>query len=97
MHVHDPEVLGAIRWHTTGRANMTRLEKIVYLADMIEPNRKPYPGLKALRKLCMTDLDQAMHVALRMSLDHVGASRESPLHPETNHGPHWPEYKPESV
>ena len=58
--VHDPEVLGAIRWHTTGHANMTRLEKIVYLADMIEPNRKPYPGLKALRKLCMTDLDEAI-------------------------------------
>ena len=69
--VHDPEVLGAIRWHTTGHANMTKLEKIVYLADMIEPNRKPYPGLEALRKLCMTDLDEAMHMALLMSLDHV--------------------------
>ncbi|MFR2495921.1 MAG: bis(5'-nucleosyl)-tetraphosphatase (symmetrical) YqeK [Christensenellales bacterium] len=80
--VHDPEVLGAIRWHTTGHANMTRLEKIVYLADMIEPNRKPYPGLKALRKLCMTDLDEAMHMALRMSLDHV-REQGKPLHPDT--------------
>ena len=66
--VHDPEVLGAIRWHTTGHANMTKLEKIVYLADMIEPNRKPYPGLEALRKLCMTDLDEAMNMALLMNM-----------------------------
>ena len=80
--VHDPEVLGAIRWHTTGHANMTKLEKIVYLADMIEPNRKPYPGLKALRKLCMTDLDEAMHMALLMSLDHV-REQGKPLHPDT--------------
>ena len=80
--VHDPEVLGAIRWHTTGHANMTKLEKIVYLADMIEPNRKPYPGLEALRKLCMTDLDEAMHMALLMSLDHV-REQGKPLHPDT--------------
>ena len=76
--VHDPEVLGAIRGH----ANMTKLEKIVYLADMIEPNRKPYPGLEALRKLCMTDLDEAMHMALLMSLDHV-REQGKPLHPDT--------------
>ena len=80
--VHDPEVIGAIRWHTTGHANMTKLEKIVYLADMIEPNRKPYPGLEALRKLCMTDLDEAMHMALLMSLDHV-REQGKPLHPDT--------------
>ena len=70
--VHDPEV----------HANMTKLEKIVYLADMIEPNRKPYPGLEALRKLCMTDLDEAMHMALLMSLDHV-REQGKPLHPDT--------------
>lgn len=80
--VTDPEVLGAIRWHTTGHANMTRLEKIVYLADMIEPSRKPYPGLDELRKLCMTDLDEAMHTALRMTLEHV-REQEKPLHPDT--------------
>lgn len=38
--VTDPQVLSAIRWHTTGHANMTKLEKIIYLADMIEPNRQ---------------------------------------------------------
>ena len=80
--VQDEEVLGAIRWHTTGHANMTRLEKIIYLADVIEPNRKLYPGLEALRAQCMQDLDGAMHTALRMSLEHVREQGKT-LHPDT--------------
>ena len=80
--VQDEDVLGAIRWHTTGRAGMTRLEKIIYLADVIEPNRKPYPGLEDLRALCMQDLDGAMHTALRMSLEHVREQGKT-LHPDT--------------
>ena len=49
---------------------------------MIEPNRKPYPGLEDLRELCMHDLDGAMHTALRMSLEHVLAQGKT-LHPDT--------------
>ena len=52
-------VCAAIRWHTTGRAGMTRLEKILYLADMIEPNRD-YPGVENLRRLAREDLDAAV-------------------------------------
>ena len=81
-NVGDEEVLAAIRWHTTGRANMTALEKIIYLADMIEPNRKPYPGLEALRKLCWRDLDAAMLAALRGSIAHVQEQGKM-LHPDT--------------
>ena len=81
-NVEDEEVLAAIRWHTTGRANMTALDKIIYLADMIEPNRKPYPGLELLRELCMKDLDKAMHTALQMSLRHVEEQGKT-LHPDT--------------
>ena len=80
--VTDPEVLGAIRWHTTGRAGMTRLEKIVYLADIIEPGRKMFDRLPALREACRRDLDEAMHMALAMSLDHVAAQGKT-LHPDT--------------
>lgn len=80
--VQDEAVLDAIRWHTTGRANMTRLEKIIYLADVIEPNRKPYPGLDELRALCMQDLDAALRMALRMSLEHVKEQGKT-LHPDT--------------
>ena len=54
--VTDPDVLEAIRWHTTGHAGMTRLEKIIYLADIIEPSRKPFPGIEKLRKLCLSTL-----------------------------------------
>lgn len=80
--VQDAEVLDAIRWHTTGHAGMTRLQKIIYLADMIEPNRKPYPGLDELRALCMQDLDAALRMALRMSLEHVKEQGKT-LHPDT--------------
>lgn len=80
--VDDAQVLSAIRWHTTGHADMTAMEKIIYLADMIEPNRKPYPGLDELRERCMHDLDGAMHLALRMSLEYVTAQGKS-LHPDT--------------
>ena len=94
LGINDEEILAGIRFHTIGCAKMTKLEKIVYLADMIEPNRKPYPGLKALRKLCMTDLDEAMHMALRMSLDHV-REQGKPLHPDTMAA--LAEYEPELV
>ena len=81
-NVKDEAVLSVIRWHTTGCAQMTPLEKIIYLADMIEPNRKPFEGLEQLRALCMTDLDAAMHRALRMSLEHVQEQGKT-LHPDT--------------
>ena len=59
--VHDPEVLSAIRWHTTGKADMTVLEKIIYVADFIEPCRKPFPELHEARKLAFTDLTATVY------------------------------------
>lgn len=59
-------VFNAIQWHTTGRAHMTRLEEIVYLADFTEPNRD-FPGVEEVRALTYRDLDQAMIRALEMS------------------------------
>lgn len=79
---NDGEVLHAIRWHTTGCAQMNDLDKIIYLADMIEPNRKPYPGLEELRSLCMEDLDAAMRTALSQSQAYV-QERNQQLHPDT--------------
>ena len=58
--VYDPEILGAIRWHTTGREDMTLLEKIVYIADFIEPNRKPLENMAVIRKEAFTDLDRCL-------------------------------------
>lgn len=52
--IEDKEILGAIKYHTTGRKNMNVLEKIIYLADFIEPGRS-YPGVDKLRKMAFED------------------------------------------
>ena len=82
-HVSDQNVLAAIRWHTTGRRNMTPLEKVVYLADMIEPGRAYYHGLDELRARARENLDDAVHMAAAQSAAYV-ASRGKKLHPRTN-------------
>ncbi len=71
-------VYEAIRWHTTGKPNMTRLEKIIYLADYTEPTRD-FEGLEELRKLCFEDLDKAMALGLGMSLDEIRTRGKEPF------------------
>ncbi len=63
-----PVICDAIRWHTTGKPNMDLFEKVLYLADMIEPNRS-YSGLEELRKLADEDLDRCMCRALQRSVE----------------------------
>ena len=72
----------AIRFHTTGRPAMTTLERITYLADYIEPGRAGFPGLTELRAVCYEDLDRAMELATRMSIDEV-RSKDWPCHQNT--------------
>ncbi|MRX71337.1 HD domain-containing protein [Bacillus lacus] len=57
--IHDEEVLNAIRYHTSGRSGMTLLEKIVYVADYIEPGRS-FTGVEEVRELAFQDLDLAL-------------------------------------
>lgn len=64
------EVCEAIAWHTTGRAGMSTLEKLIYLADYIEPNRT-MEGVEELRALCRTDLDRAMKMGLEMAVRYL--------------------------
>jgi len=78
--VADADVLNALRYHTTGRPGMSTLEKIIYLADMIEPGREPFPGLAELRTLAFMDLDKAMAEALRLTIAYT-ERKDSPLHP----------------
>ena len=61
------EVVSAIRWHTTGKADMTLLEKIIYLADYIEPTRS-FCDLTELRALAYQDLDRALLLGLTMAV-----------------------------
>ncbi len=63
-----PEVRDAIWWHTTGKADMTLLEKILYIADYMEPNRD-FDGVAKLRALTETDLDAALLLGFEMSID----------------------------
>jgi predicted HD superfamily hydrolase involved in NAD metabolism len=58
--VYDTEILDAIRWHTTGREDMSLLEKIIYIADFIEPNRRPLEGMDIIRKEAFTDIDRCL-------------------------------------
>ena len=60
-------VVEAIRWHTTGKANMSILEKIIYVADYMEPNRD-FPGVEQLRSLAYSDIDKALKLGLEMTL-----------------------------
>ena len=70
-------VYNAIRWHTTGKPDMTLLEKIIYLADYIEPTRD-FPGVEKLRELCYEDIDAAMALGRSMSLAHIRSYGEEP-------------------
>ncbi len=74
--IDDEEVLGAIRWHTTGRPNMSLLEKIVYVADYIEPKREKAPNLKEIRQLAFINLDQALLKILEDTLGYLGDSED---------------------
>ena len=77
----DDEIYNAIWWHTTGHANMTLLEKIIYLADYIEPSRD-FPGVDALRKACYEDLDKGLLLGLDMTVQEMN-ELGNPVHRAT--------------
>ncbi len=79
--IEDDEILAAIRYHTTGRPNMTILEKIVYLADYIEPNRS-FPGVDEVRQLAEKNLDQAMIAAISNTILFL-MKKQQPIFPDT--------------
>ena len=69
--IEDPEILSAITWHTTGKEDMTLLEKIVYIADYIEPARNKAPRLPEIRKIAFEDLDHCMYAILHDTLEYL--------------------------
>lgn len=69
--IDDKEILHAIKTHTTGEPGMNVLDKIIYIADYIEPNRKTAPNLSEIRKLAFEDLDKAMLRILGDTLDYL--------------------------
>lgn len=77
----DEEVLNAIRYHTTGRAGMSKVEKIIYIADMIEPGRD-FPGIEDLRKISRVDIDEAMGACIHQTVQFL-TSKKLPLFPDS--------------
>lgn len=77
----------AIRWHTTGKADMTLLEKIIYIADYAEPTRR-YDWAKDLRELIETDLDAAVLRGLEITIEHT-AGKGDAIHPRTLEARDW--------
>ncbi len=81
--IDDPEVLAAARYHTTGRAGMSTLEKVLFVADKIEPDKvRAQRALARIRQLADSDLDAAVLAYLNQHL--LEADRRGwPLHPQT--------------
>jgi len=71
--IDDEDVLNAVGFHTTGRAGMSKLEKIIFLADAIEPGRK-YPGVSDIRELAYADLDRACILSMEMTIEFVNSN-----------------------
>jgi predicted HD superfamily hydrolase involved in NAD metabolism len=81
--IEDPQVLASVRWHSTGRADMSPLEKVVFVADKVEPGKSAgRPDLQEARRLAKTDLDAAMLRLLDLQLQEA-VQHGWPLHPDT--------------
>lgn len=78
--VDDEEILNAIRYHTTGRNQMSLLEKVIFIADYIEAGREEFEGLEEARRLAYLDLDMAMRYILEETIDYV-KEKNRMLHP----------------
>ncbi|MCD8009889.1 MAG: nicotinate-nucleotide adenylyltransferase [Lachnospiraceae bacterium] len=75
LGIRDEELLNAIRYHTTGRPAMTDLEKIIFIADYIEPNRDRAPHLKELRRMAYIDLNETIRCILKDTLAYLRDSK----------------------
>lgn len=79
--IEDKDILNAIRYHTVGRAGMSELEKIIYLADAIEVERN-YEGIEDIRKLAFIDLNEAILLEINLKLKYL-INTDKILHPNT--------------
>lgn len=75
--IGDEDILNAVRYHTTGRPGMSTLEKIIFIADYIEPGRDHSARLPELRRLAFQDLDRTLAEILKDTLSYLdGAENE---------------------
>ena len=81
MKVTDEEILSAVRYHTTGKEDMSLLEKILYAADLTSEDRN-YPDIKEVRKLAEEDLDRTCLMGLSFTIED-NARRNRPINTDT--------------
>ena len=81
LGITDEEILSAIRYHTTGKANMTTLQKVVYTADFISADRN-YPDVEEMRSLALKSLDDAMLYSLKHTILKLTSKAEL-IHPDS--------------
>ena len=87
LDIQDEEILGAVRWHTSGHAGMTLLEKIIYMADMCSEERT-YQEVDELRQILEQDLDRAFIKALSYSLRWLKEEKR-PIDPDSAAALEW--------
>ena len=75
-------ILDAIRYHTTGRPEMTLMDKIIYISDYMEPGRKELPNMNDVRYLAFHDIDACLYRILHDSLEYLNSTGK-PLDPMT--------------
>lgn len=71
FNIKDEDIFNAVYYHTTGRENMSLIEKIIYIADIIEENREYFKGLEKLRKKAYKDLDEALIMSADSTIKYV--------------------------
>lgn len=81
LQVKDADILDAVRYHTTARAGMSRLERVLYLADFTSADRD-YPDVDEMRRLVDVGMDEAMEYALVYSIRDLTERRQA-VHPDT--------------
>lgn len=75
--IEDEEIASAVCYHTTGRPDMTLLEKIIFIADYVEPHRKEIPGLFKAREEVFNDLDKTLRIILKNTLIYLENSNKA--------------------
>ncbi len=86
--IQDREMLSAIEFHTTGKPDMTTLEKIIFIADFIEPLRDQAANLPEARKLAFDDLDKCVYNILEATINYLNRKQAS-IVPETLRAYEW--------
>ncbi|MFZ3576475.1 bis(5'-nucleosyl)-tetraphosphatase (symmetrical) YqeK [Virgibacillus sp. DJP39] len=81
--ISDPEIKGAIRYHTTGKANLGTFEMVIFLADYIEPGRS-FPGVEKVREMAPRDLNHACWMVSRNTIQYL-LSKNASIYPDSFH------------